>query len=62
MKILGFNFLLGIFENDMANFTAQDHVITHLKVSVNKKTKPGQYYCFIIGNYQTLREGKLIIE
>jgi len=41
MKILGFNFLLGIFENDMANFTAHDHVITHLEVSVDKKPSLG---------------------
>lgn len=52
----------GVIENNIANLTAHDQVKTHLRISVDEKTKAGEYYYFIIGNNWTLREAKLIIE
>ncbi len=49
-------------DNNVANLTAQDQVTTHMQISVDKQTEPGEYYYFIIGNNRTLKEAKLIIE
>lgn len=52
----------GALESNMINLTEQYNATAHLKISVDKNTKPGEYYYFIIGNDLTLREAKLIIE